>query len=236
MHLEFVLSKDTLVKLAKDLKLALENLLLPEYGAEIMQRCSVKSVEKSNFSGGRVRTSSVKYVEYSTTDDVGDACRNFALSGSLTQQASTSSSASSTAGMMIAWNKIRRPVIDPLITACERVSPVAAQMARRLIESPEDVACANLFYSELIRCIGIGPGIPPIESNLPLGRLVIKGAKSAIAQLLAGHELAFQRKHSLALEKYVAAFSLDPDQPLTCLNLGVTLYSSFFFHSIPCLF
>lgn len=47
-----------------------------------------------------------------------------------------------------------------------------------------------------------------------------RAPRSVVAQLFAGHDLAVQRKHSLALERYFAAFCADPEQPLTTLCIG----------------
>lgn len=64
--------------------------------------------------------------------------------------------------------------------------------------------------------------------QVPLSRLVGRAPRSAVAQLFAGHDLAVQRKHSLALERYFAAFCAEPQQPLTALCIGTCLL--YYFH------
>lgn len=217
-HLDQVLSKDALLSLAAETKVALDKLELTAYGAEILLRSNMKGIEKSSYSGGRNRASSVKYVEYSALDasaTADDATRKVALSGAANRSGSPSGQ------VIIAWNKIRRPVEDPLITAATRLSESTGLLARRLFEQPEDIGVANSFYREVIDKLQDQQTSSNVfELQLPLSRLAVSAPKSCAAQLIAGHELATQRKHSLALERYLASFCLDPTQPLTALTLG----------------
>lgn len=227
VSVEQILSKDALVTLATEIKTILEGLELSKYGAELLHRCNMKSIEKFTYHSGRQRTSKVRYVEYSTIDNpsdpayetsrlddpsaaaVGPSGRNLHLTTDTSNKPA-----------IIAWNKIRRPVEDPLITAAHKISATAGTLARKLTEQPDDIACANDFYRNVLHNLDCYAPNGTIELQLPLSRLVGRAPRSVVAQLFAGHDLAVQRKHALALEKYFGAFCVDPEQPLTALCIG----------------
>lgn len=221
VRVDLVLNKDALLGLAVDLKTALEKLNLPTLGADLQNKANLKSIEKFSYSGGRQRTSTVKYVEYTSVDTAtaaGDeASRKLAFTGAVGRAGSP------TGPVVIAWNKIRRPVEDPLITAAGRISERAGALARQLFETPDNIQCANEFYTELLRCHTAGGAV---ELQVPLSRLPLSAPRSSTAHYLAGHEYAALRKHALAIEKYTAAFCLDPTQPIIALTLGSKQYNS----------
>jgi hypothetical protein len=220
VRVEHIVSKDVLLGVAAQVKVALEKLNLGEFGAEILKKCSLKSIEKFSYSSGRLRTSTVRYVEYNPSDGLGtsgadDSGRRSTFSGAAGRAGSPSGP------VVIAWNKIRRPVEDPLITAATKISERAGLLARKLFDSPHDVRCANDFYSELTHRLETATTSGgAYELQVPLSRLAASVPRSCVAQYLAGHDYALQRKHGLAIERYAAAFCLDPTQPLVALTLG----------------
>jgi hypothetical protein len=220
VRVEHIVSKDVLLGVAAQVKMALEKLNMAEFGAEILKKCSLKSIEKFSYSSGRLRTSTVRYVEYNPSDGLGTAgADDIGRRSTFTGAAGRAGSPSGP--VVIAWNKIRRPVEDPLITAAAKISERAGLLARKLFDSPHDVRCANDFYSELTRCLETPTTSGgAYELQVPLSRVAASVPRSCIAQYLAGHDYALQRKHGLAIERYAAAFCLDPTQPLVALTLG----------------
>lgn len=216
---EQVLSKDTLLTLAGQVRMALEKLSLGPYGMELLHRSNLKSIEKFTYSSGRQRTSRIKYVDYNPSsgaaDDQSGMFHEYATSG---KHLNLSTNVAGPG--LIAWNKIRRPVEEPLLTAATRFSAQAGKLARQLLDQPDNLSVVNAFYTEVLR--GLDPTKPngTIELQLPLGRLAIAAPDCLAGQMFAGHDHAMQRKHYLALDKYFMAFCLDPEQPLTSLTIG----------------
>lgn len=156
---EQILSKDALVSLAAEAKAVLEELQLSKYGTELLRRCNMKSIEKFQYSSGRQRTSKVRYVEYHPADGANDGAYDMSRVSGVSGSSSSSGGSRrnlhlSTDGLgqpaIIAWNKIRRPVEDPLITAAYKISATAGLLSRKLIEQPDDISCANEFYRDVL--------------------------------------------------------------------------------------
>lgn len=224
LSVEQVLTKDTLLALAGQVRQALVSIDLPIYGAELLHRSNLKSIEKLTYSSGRQRTSRIKYAEYNpaggpsggASDDRSGMFHDYVARGK-----NLNLSTNVPGPGLIAWNKIRRnPIEEPLVTAANRISLQAGVLARQLLDRPHDAAIANAFYKEVLLHIDPLKANGSIELQLPLNRLAISAPTSAVAQIMAGHEYAIQRKHYLALDKYFTAFCLDPEQPMTSLCIG----------------
>jgi tetratricopeptide (TPR) repeat protein len=119
------------------------------------------------------------------------------------------------------------------------ISKEVLQAATQLWEQPDDVNCANLLFRLLVEeAYSVGAdSIAAIdlehefvsseiymENRLPIRTLILEipeaNTKSGLAHFLAGHELALMRKHYEAIDAYLNAFLLSPNEPLIALTLS----------------
>jgi len=222
---------------------------------QVIDACTKKAVQRLHYSSGRTRTSKVVYVSYDQPigdDDVvvddndeekveGDediqpiaAATGFrdtsdllppSKRGKARQNASSSSSTS--APVVIAWNRFKRVSSlheDPLVTAMREYSEAAALLTKKLLGSdPTSIHTANELFKEVMRQLNPYETVYAVEYHLPINRMYALHPKTAIACLFAAHDYAVLRKHSEALEKYLEAYCVDGKQPLTCLCIATYL-------------
>jgi hypothetical protein len=195
-------------------------------GASQSQAATSRSTgahQEHNFASASSSSTSSSVVQQITGDGVPRAASSITGVGAVGGLMGSSS----TGGSIIAWNHMRKSREDTFIIAARAVSQETGHLAQHLMSHPRDVACANALYASALRHIDPFQVNSSVETQIPLGRLLLAAphSASAVVALLAGHDLAWQRKHSLAIEKYLTAYCVDPTQPLTALCIGIILIS-----------
>jgi tetratricopeptide (TPR) repeat protein len=136
-------------------------------------------------------------------------------------------------------NHLRRTLFsqESWLQAASTISPEVLTAATELWQQPDDVNTANWLFRLLVDEAYGAEGHEAdklertfvsteiyMENRLPIRTLALElpeaGSKSAVAQFLAGHDFALVRKHQEAVDAYLNAFLLSPDEPLIALTLS----------------
>lgn len=117
------------------------------------------------------------------------------------------------------------------VAAANAISTAAGDAALCLVDPmKENTRAAEVAYANsLARAVLSAPepkgwGSGALEQALPVQRLLAQlGTSSLSATLLSAHELGARRKYAEGLERYLDAYGLDPEQPLTCLCIACNM-------------
>lgn len=137
------------------------------------------------------------------------------------------------------------------LTSAALISEEVGQAAEALWSAPEDVSIANYLFRLLVdECYGTSTPQPQtraqtqssrafdlsrfvtasdlyLENRLPVRILSLEhpqATSSAVASFLAGHDVAVLHKHLEALDHYLNAFKVAPQEPLIALTLAAYLF------------
>jgi hypothetical protein len=103
------------------------------------------------------------------------------------------------------------------------INSAAGNAANVLLQNPTSIKIANCLTRAIFSTPERHGRKISLEDLLPIGKLYTTYPTSLPVILLSGNELAGRRKYTAALGRYIDAFCIDPEQPLTSLLLGCQL-------------
>eukprot|EP00607_Mallomonas_marina_P003172 CAMPEP_0182439978 /NCGR_PEP_ID=MMETSP1167-20130531/86766_1 /TAXON_ID=2988 /ORGANISM="Mallomonas Sp, Strain CCMP3275" /LENGTH=313 /DNA_ID=CAMNT_0024633795 /DNA_START=46 /DNA_END=987 /DNA_ORIENTATION=- len=112
-----------------------------------------------------------------------------------------------------------------LVRAASQISPEARDAALQLCNNPDDILAGNALTHAVLNCPKhrILGELTSVERVLPVRYLFMMYPHHLIPCLLSAHELVAKKKPVEAVDRYLSAFCLSPNEPLISLCMSVQL-------------
>lgn len=241
IDIEKVLGKDRLKQIAMTTKNCMIKLGMANEAEEMMNACNIQcrtrienvsdvDAESSHFEstsskiskGGPSRSSRYLSVSENSSHDNMSAKRHSNVEADLVPPASGVKGVGHTHAKERTRDMSNKSIgLDKFIAAAADISNEVLNAAVELIQDSDSIPKANTLARLLLNIPQTkGPGTGAIEVVLPVQKLFNQYPQSLGATLLSAHEYASQRKCAESLDKYLDAFCMDPEQPLSALCLA----------------